>query len=169
MAGKQNIIPKLAQVFNAQINDNATKRFDWTNIKNALTKSDKTYSTSYFSKKKYIKKYETTKVKDKKGKVIDTYKTPVYDYSYNHPYVATAHQYGFEIPKIHDVKSITFHVRMKVESGVTAKAPAGRFCIYGTAFDKRLNDTPKELTAYHNGLYTVYKSENLKTSWHTYN
>ena len=168
MAGKKNVVTKLAQVFNGQINPNDTKRFDWSNIKNALTKSDKTYSTSYFSKKKYIKKYKTTKIKDKKGKVIDTYKTPVYDYSYNHPYVATAHQYGFEIPKIHDVKSITFHVRMKVESGVTAKAPAGRFCIYGTAFDKRLNDTPKELTAYHNGLYTVYKSENLKTSWHTY-
>ena len=47
---------KLAQVFNAQINPNATKRFDWDNIKNALTKSDKTYATSYFSKKKYIKK-----------------------------------------------------------------------------------------------------------------
>ena len=58
MAGKKNVVTKLAQVFNGQINPNDTKRFDWSNIKNALTKSDKTYSTSYFSKKKYIKNAE---------------------------------------------------------------------------------------------------------------
>ena len=165
--GKLNEEYHLAKVVNAQTNPNATQRIGWSNINNALTKTTKTYATSYFTKERYIKKYNEKKKKDKKGKEV-VEKIPVYDYRYNHPWTITAHQFELKIPAIRRVEQITFRVWMKVEKGVTVKQPRARFCIYGDAFSKHYETTTKSVTGWHNGLYYEYPSKNMSTNWVRY-
>ena len=159
------------QVVNSQVNPNATKRVGWDNVSNILINNTKTYATSYFTKTKYIKKYNEKKVKDKKGKET-TVKEPVYDYKYNHPWVITAHQFGLNMPNIFHAKKITFTVWMKADSGVTVNAPTGRFCIYGSARDKRkdtkIETTKKTESEWDEGLYYVHQKKNLTTTWQKY-
>ena len=159
------------QVVNSQVNPNATKRIGWDNVSNILINNTKTYASSYFTKTKYIKKYNEKKVKDKKGKET-TVKEPVYDYKYNHPWVITAHQFGLNMPNIFHAKKITFTVWLKADSGITVTAPTGRFCIYGNARDKR-KDTKTETTKkteseWDDGLYYVHQKKNLTTTWQKY-
>lgn len=171
MNGEKHTYNLPPQVVNAQINPNATKRVGWTKISNTLTNTTKTYATSYFTKTKYIKKYNEKKVKDKKGKET-TVKEPVYDYKYNHPQVITAHQFGLNMPTTFNAKKITFEVWMKADSGVTATPPSGRFCIYGSAWDKKRDSktekTSKTESEWDNGLYYVHQKKKLTTTWQKY-
>ena len=159
------------QVINEQINPNVTKRINWNNLANTLTKTTKTYATSYFTKTKYIKRYNEKKVKDKNGKETKV-KEPVYDYKYNHPYVVTAHQFGLNLPATFEAKKITFSVWMKVDKGVTATPPTGRFCIYGKAWNKK-TDTKTEKNSkteseWNEGLWYVHQKKKLTTIWQRY-
>ena len=171
MNGEKHIDDLPPQVVNEQTNPNATKRINWNNMGNTLTKTTKTYATSYFTKTKYIKKYNEKKVKDKNGKETKV-KEPVYDYKYNHPYTVTAHQYGLNIPYPFHAKKITFSVWMKVDKGVTANPPTGRFCIYGKAWDKKkdtkIEKTSKTESEWDEGVYSVKQNKNLTTTWQRY-
>ena len=167
MSGKKHREVHLAEVVNAQTNPNVTQRVGWNYIKNALTRTTKTYAISSFTKTKYIKKYNEKKVKDKNGKET-TKKEPVYDYRYNYPWTITGHQFSLKIPQIHHVKRINFRVTMKVDKGVTATVPTARFCIYGGSSAKHYNETDKAVTGWRDGLFYYYPNSDISTSWQTY-
>ena len=151
-----------AHTVNSQLNPNAKKREQWKDQPNALINNSDTYAYSYFTQDENIEEYKEN------GKTVKkTYVTK------NHPYTVTAHEYRANIPSNACVTKIRFVARMRLvhsSKNVSIKAPHGRFCIYGSAYSKKFDDTPKGLDdGWNNGYYWSYTdSKKLTTSWANY-
>ena len=121
-----------AGTVNQQKNTNQTKRIDWSNMGNAVGKSDN-YATSQYTKK------TTT---DKKTKKKTT--------TYNHPWKVTAHNFDLGLPSNAYIDFVVIQVCMK-----SSKKGEGTFPSTGFYVNDKHTDVKdsKTATGWHNGTY----------------
>ena len=141
---------KLATVVNEQVNPNQTVQEHWSNTAKALTRDDTTCASASFTHKQTIS-----------NKSSKTYKN-------NHPYTITAHDYELNLPSDAYITSIHFNVRMRVNGAGRVPIPVGRFCIYGSAWADKTDNTKTPSTGWENGVYQVYKDGTIATTWTDY-
>lgn len=145
---------KYAKTVNQQTNPNAIQRNSWTNQPYALISNSDTFASSHFTQ---------TAKKDKKGKTTVTK---------NHPWTVTCHNFNVNIPTGACIKKIKFVFRMRISSvtNVEIKAPHGRFCVYGSGYTSKFDNTPKGLDdGWNDGYYWSYTdSKKLTTSFANY-
>ena len=141
-----------AKNVNEQVNPNTAKRLHWSNTSNAVGNSSKSASAKY-TKEKYTAK--------ENGKSVTKYK-------YNYPYTLTAHDFKLNIPAEAYIKKVTFQVSMRVSNDALVEFPRGLFCIYGSGWDKHIDNTKNKETGWHNGLYLVNPKKKLGTSYSTF-